>query len=485
MPLAALAPIEARPFLRHAAIALVLITALTAAYSWIVLLPMALVFSVPALGLLALIVIPAGAALLGILELAMLLRMVASRLLSLRLPVALTAVVFLLVICDLRMMPHAAGMGWRILYGNIWVTIGFLGALAIMKPVGKLDEDKAALGFVILATLIGIDYCVALIWPMVLPGASYIGAPETVPWMLRALVSTGVPGSLRIPASAFLGLLLLGLGYAQSRTAPDAPLRDFALVPIGWQALIAIVAGFGLCAALYAFGTTQFASESIMRWVIALAISGWLYAVPLFFLLGLATSRGSKTAWAAFALVSFLPLATWLGQRVLGDWRTAEAAVVNARPLAWTDVPIQGRPLMVTWTNKDLDEKARQRGFAETFGFRSRGGRSWYAREGANRTTIEYEGPDDFVEIALGAHRPGKRFAGEGWHPRRPTTIHVYDVRDGKRTLVGTRIAELYEVPAFPPQLQTDGAWAPDRSRTRTPQEEFMIMRIVNELPPR
>lgn len=483
MPLATLAPIGGRPFFKHAAIALCVITALTAAYSWFILLPLALLFSVPALGALMIVVVPAAAALLGILELAMLLRMVASRLLSQGLPVALTAVALLIVICDLRMMPQAAGSPWRILYGNVWVAIGFLGALVIMKPVRALRENKAALSFVILAALVGLDYYLALVWPMMLPGASYIGTPETVPWSLRALAATGVPGLLRIPSSAFLGLLLLGLAYVQSRTAPDAPLRDFPPVSMGWQALIAIMAGFGLCAALYASAAAQPPSEAIIRWLIALAISGWLYAVPLFFLLGLVASRGSKALWVAFTMASLLPLATWFGQRVLVDRRAAEAAAVNARPLASPDVPIEGRPLMVTWTNKELDEKARQRGFTGPYGFRSRNGRSWYARQDESRATIDYEGPDDFVEIALGAHRPGKRFAAEGWHPRQPTTLHVYDVRDGKRRLLGTRIVERYEIPVFPPQIQTDGAWAPDRSKTREPREEAMIMRIVDEIP--
>ena len=47
MPLATLAPIDGRPFFKHSAIALCLIVALTAAYSWFILLPLALLFSVP------------------------------------------------------------------------------------------------------------------------------------------------------------------------------------------------------------------------------------------------------------------------------------------------------------------------------------------------------------------------------------------------------------------------------------------------------
>lgn len=482
MPLAKLVPIEGRPFFKRAAIALCLIMALTAAYSWIVVLSFALVFSVPALARPMIIGLPAAATLVGFLAFAALLRAIASRLLSLGMPVALTVVALLVVIGDLRMIPQLAGSTWGIVYGNVWVTVGFLGALASMKPVSNLHTDKAALGFVILAIVIGIDYYLALIWPMMLPGASYIGTPETVPWTLRVLAATGIPGLLRAPPSALLGLLLLGLGYAQNRISPNAALRNFPPVLIGWQALIAIIAGFGLCAALYASVATQRPSEPIIRWLIVLAISGWLYAVPLFFLLGLVASRGSKALWATLTIASLLPLGTWFGQRILVDHRATEAAAVNARPFAWSDVPIQGRPLMVTWTNKELDEKARQRGFAASYSFRSTKERAWYA-QGENRATIDYDGPDNFVEIALGAYHPGKRFAAEGWHPRQPTTIHVYDVRDGKRTLLGTRIVERYQVPAFPPQFEIDGAWVPDRSRTREPREEAMIMRIVDEIP--
>lgn len=482
MPLATLAPIEGRPFFKRSAIALCLVIALAAAHSWILIVPLALAFSVPALATSLIVGVPGTAVLAGFLALGALLRTIASRILSLGLPVALTAVALLLVMSDLRLMPQLGGSGWRILYGNVWTTVGFLGALGIMKPVSDLRTDKAALGIVVVAALIGIDHFSVLIWPMMLPGANY---GSDIPWTLRALTATGVPELLRIPSSALLGLLLLGLGYAQSRTAPAAPLWDFPPLSIGWQVLTAVIAGFGLCAALYASTAMGPASEPLLRWLVALAISGWLYAVPLFFLLGLVASRGSKAIWAAFTIASLLPLATWFGQRILVDHRATEAAAVNAKPFAWSDVPTQGRPLMVSWANKELDEKARQRGFAGTYGFRSTSTRSWYARQGEDRATIDYDGPDNFIEIALGAHHPGKRFAAEGWHPRQPTTLHVYDVRDGKRTLLGTRIVERYQVPAFPPQIQIDGAWLPDPTKTREPREEAMIMRIVDEIPPR
>jgi hypothetical protein len=477
MQAATLQPIDPNLFIKRSFVSLTIVMALAMSYQWIFI----FLFILGPLGLLAVL----APVVICSLAIAALLSATASRLLTLRFPVWLTVVALLLVINDLKTVQSLGG-GVRFLQlSTVWLLVSLLSALALAKPVSNWKNHKASVAFVIVTTLIGLDQYFALVWPMVLPGASYPGSAEMMPWLLKLVFMTGLPKLSHVPASAFLGLTLIVMGYFQRTTVIGNSLQPFQPIAVGSHVLIAIASGFVLCIAIGVIFSVRAANFSSLQPILLATLSGWLYAVPLYFLLGALSARETKAIWIMFMVLALAPLATWAGQRVLVDARADEAKRVNAKRISWEAVPINGRPLMVTWTNPKLEEKASQRGFAAIYAFQSNAQRSWYVRQERGRLADEFEGPDDFVEISLGVHNKGTRFAGEGWHSRQPTTIHVYDVRLGKRSLIGTRVVENYSFPAFPPLLNFDGSWNLDHSKTRQPREEAMIESIIDEIPNR
>lgn len=230
-----LSPMEGRTFVRQTLVLLLMAIALLVAFPWPAPGNSGFAAGIPSSGATWLYV-SSIAALPIVGAVALILRNLASRLLALEFPVALTATAPLLMLNDLSM-----GFVFKrpfVLDGNILILAGLLGAVAIMRPVVNWRRDKATLCFVVIVALIGFDQFAVLIRSMLLPGAD-----GTFPWSLRAAALTGLPGLLHLPLGAFPGSLLLGLGYIQRKASHDAPSHQFAPIPLGVLLTTAIVFG--------------------------------------------------------------------------------------------------------------------------------------------------------------------------------------------------------------------------------------------------
>lgn len=464
-----LSPIEGKAFARQTLVVFLIALAVLFAFPWSLSANNRFIAGISITT--ALLFVSAIAALPIVGVVGLILKNFASRLLTLGLPVSLTAAAFMLVLNDLAM-----GLVFNrhfLLSGNILILAGLLGAVAIMRPVGNWRRDQTTLCFVGAVTLIGFDQYASLIRAMLLPGTN-----DTFLWSLRAARLTGLPKLLDLPPGSVPGGLLFGLGYMQRKLSRDVPSYQFSPIPLGGPLTAAIVFGVATSTVMYMQFDAATGAGSPRRLSVMVPLNSLLYTVPAFcFLVGSAIKR-SKLVSFSVCFASLLPIVAWVGQRHLVDWRAIEVAELNAKPIDWSTVPIQGRPLMVDITTPDIEAHAQQRGFANTFSFRYSQG--VYVRGVADN---RFNGSDDFIEITLGAHKPGKRFSAESGRPRSPAILHVYDVRDGKRTLLGTRIVERYLPPAFPPYLDFDGSWVLDRRRILEASEADMIGRILDEIP--
>lgn len=464
-----LSPIEGKSFARQTLVVFVIALAVLFAFPWSLSANNRFIAGISITT--TLLFVSAIAALPIVGAVGLILRNFASRLLTLGLPVSLTAAAFMLVLNDLAM-----GLVFNrhsLLRGNILILAGLLGAVAIMRPVGNWRHDQITRCFVGVVALIGFDQYASLIRAMLLPGTD-----GTFLWSLQAARLTGLPKLLGLPSGSVPGGLLFGLGYMQRRLARDVPSHQFTPIPLGGALMAAIVFGVATSTVMYMQFDAATGAGSPRRLSTMVPLNSLLYAVPAFCFLVDSAIKRSKLVWFSVCFASLLPIVAWVGQRHLVDWRAIEVAQLNAKPIDWSAVPIRGRPLMVDVATPDIEAQAQRRGFASTFNFRY--SQKVYVRGVADE---RFNGPDDFIEITLGAHKPGKRFSAESGRPRSPAILHVYDVRDGKRTLLGTRVVERYVPPAFPPYLDFDGSWVVDRARILEASDADMIVRILDEIP--